>query len=223
MRAVVTGGTKGIGRALIEGFAADGHAVAGCGRSAAAIRELGEALGAPHHFAVVDVADASAVDAWARDVLDLQGPPDLLINNAAVINEPTPLWEVAGEDFVQLMDINVNGTLHVIRAFLPAMIERGTGVVVNFSSGWGRSTSPGMGPYCASKYAIEGLTSALAQDLPPGLAAVSLSPGTVDTEMLRTAWGSSAGHSPSPDAWAAQAIPSLLELGPADNGRPLTF
>jgi len=218
MRAVVTGGTRGIGRALVEGFAAGGHTVAACGRSATHIQELESALGAPHRFAPVDVADADAVDAWASDVLEAHGPPDLLINNAALINAPTPLWEVDGGEFVRLMDVNVNGTLHVIRAFLPAMMERGSGVVVNFSSGWGRSTSPGMGPYCASKHAIEGLTSALAQDLPEGLAAVTLSPGTVDTDMLRTAWGSGAGHSPDPRTWAARALPRQRAPGTMRRG-----
>lgn len=66
-----------------------------------------------------------------------------------------------------------SGVMHVVRAFLPAMIERRRGVVVNFSSGWGTSTSPYVASYCASKHAIEGLTGALAQELPEGLAAVN--------------------------------------------------
>ena len=78
---------------------------------------------------------------------------------------------------------NIKGVASVIRYFTPAMIDRGTGVIVNFSSGWGRSTSPEVAPYCATKWAIEGLTGALSQELPAGLAAVALNPGVIDTDM----------------------------------------
>ena len=77
----------------------------------------------------------------------------------------------------------------MLRAFLPAMIDKGNSVVVNFSSGWGRSTSPHASLYCASKYAIEGMTKVLAQELPAGMAAVPLSLGVVNTEMLQSCFG----------------------------------
>ena len=86
------------------------------------------------------------------------------------------------------MAVNVSGTLNVIRAFVPAMIAAGRGVIANLSSGWGRSTDALVGPYCASKYAIEGLTGSLAQELPRPLAAVAVSPGVIDTDMLRRCW-----------------------------------
>jgi NAD(P)-dependent dehydrogenase (short-subunit alcohol dehydrogenase family) len=90
------------------------------------------------------------------------------------------------------------------------------------SSGWGRSTAPEVAPYCASKWAIEGLTQALSQELPPGLAAVALNPGVIDTDMLRSCWGESAGSSPSPEAWARKAAPFLLSLTTEHNGQALT-
>ena len=104
-------------------------------------------------------------------------------------NAGAPLWEVPGEEFDKLVDINIKGVARVIRAFVPAMVKRGSGVIVNFSSGWGRSTSPEVAPYCATKYAIEGLTLALAQELPHGMAAVPLNPGIIDTDMLRASFG----------------------------------
>ena len=103
------------------------------------------------------------------------------------------------------------------------MIDRGRSVIVNLSSGWGRSTSPDVGPYCTTKWGIEGMTSSLAQELPSGLAAVAVSPGTVDTEMLRVAFGDSAGHSVTPDEWAPDAARSLLALGAGYNGRSITI
>src|SRR4029079_14412946 len=96
------------------------------------------------------------------------------------------------------------------------------GVIVNISSGWGRSTAAEVAPYCASKWAVEGLTRALAQELPRGMAAVPLNPGIIDTDMLRTCFGGSAGNYPSPERWAEQAVPFLLGLGAKDNGQALT-
>jgi NAD(P)-dependent dehydrogenase (short-subunit alcohol dehydrogenase family) len=95
-------------------------------------------------------------------------------------------------------------------------------VIVNLSSGWGRSTSANVAPYCASKWAIEGLTRALAQELPKGMAAVPLNPGIIDTDMLKISFGDRSSSFPGPDAWALTAAPFLLGLGPKDNGKALT-
>jgi len=219
---VITGATRGLGRALTEGFVAAGHTVAGCGRDAERISELSRQFPAPHLFAAVDVTDGDRVRAWAGEVMAAIGAPDLLINNAALMNRPAPLWEVPADEFAQMTDVNINGVHRVIRAFVPAMIARGRGVIVNLSSGWGRSTAPEVGPYCTTKWAVEGMTGALAQELPAGLAAVALNPGIIDTDMLRTCWSGAAGQYESPDTWAARAVPFLLDLSPADNGKPLT-
>ena len=80
-------------------------------------------------------------------------------------------------------------------------------MIVNFSSGWGRSTSPEVAPYCATKYAIEGLTLALAQELPEGMCAVPLNPGIINTDMLQTAFGEGASAYPTPEKWAEKAVP----------------
>jgi NAD(P)-dependent dehydrogenase (short-subunit alcohol dehydrogenase family) len=219
---VLTGCTRGLGRALVAPFAAAGHTVVGCGRSEKHVAELSKQLPAPHTFAAVDVTDAAAVSAWAASVLAAHGPPDLLVNNAAVMNTPAVLWEVPAEEFDRLIDVNIKGIANVIRAFVPAMVARKKGVIVNLSSGWGRSTSPEVAPYCASKFAVEGLTKALAAELPSGMAAVPLNPGVIDTDMLRQAWDTAAGSYPKADAWAVRAAPFLLKLSAADNGRSLS-
>jgi NAD(P)-dependent dehydrogenase (short-subunit alcohol dehydrogenase family) len=222
-RIVITGVGRGLGRALAEGFVAQGHTVAGCGRSPAALAELQDRLGSPHWFTPVNVADDDQVQRWAGDLLKRFGTPDLLLNNAAVINQNAPLWQVTAAEFDGLVDVNIKGVVNLIRHLVPAMIARGAGVVVNFSSGWGRSTSPEVAPYCASKWAIEGLTRALAQELPSGMAAVPLNPGIIDTDMLRTCFGADAGQYPGPAVWARSAVPFLLQLGPKDNGLPLSI
>jgi NAD(P)-dependent dehydrogenase (short-subunit alcohol dehydrogenase family) len=218
---VITGVTRGLGRALAERFHALGHTVIGCGRSAAHIRELQEQLGPPQDFAAVDVTNDAQVAAWARRVLANHGPPDLLINNAALMNRTAPLWELSAEEFDPVIDVNVKGVANVIRHIAPAMVQRHSGVIVNLSSGWGRSTAPEVAPYCATKYAIEGLSKAMAQEVPAGMAVIPLNPGVIDTDMLRSCWGDGAASYPDPRTWAESAAPFLLKLGAKDNGKSL--
>lgn len=217
---VITGVTKGLGRALAEWFIAHGHTVVGCGRSAE-ILDMRFTHPAPHDFAVVDVVEENKVALWAEKTLAAHGAPDLLINNAALMNNPAPLWQVPAAEFNKLIDVNIKGVATVIRHFVPAMIAKGSGVIVNLSSGWGRSTSPEVAPYCASKYAVEGLTLALAQELPPGMAAIPLNPGVIDTDMLRQCWSDSATGYPKAAEWAKTAGPFILGLGAKDNGHSL--
>ena len=215
---LLTGATRGLGRELAERFHEAGHRVLGCGRSEKGCADLG-------HLAdvrPVDVSDDARVREWARALLDAHGAPDLVVNNAALMNDPAPLWEVSAEEFDRILAVNVAGVANVVRAFVPAMIEAGRGVVVNLSSGWGRSTSPEVGPYCTTKYAIEGLSSSLAQELPPGLAAVTLNPGVIDTDMLRQCWGDGAAAYEDPESWSRRAAPFLLALDAKDNGAALT-
>lgn len=219
---VITGVTRGLGRAMAEGFAGLGHVVAGCGRNEADLSRLRTTIGNGHGLAVADVVDEGAVKEWAREVLARYGAPDLLVNNAAVINTNAPLWKVSADEFSRVIDVNIKGVANVIRHFVPAMIARKRGVIVNFSSGWGRSTSPEVAPYCATKWAMEGLTLALAQELPAGMAAIPLNPGIIDTAMLRSCFGGSAGGYPKAEEWARRAVPFLLALGPRDNGKSLT-
>ena len=219
---LITGVSRGLGRALAEGFIARGHCVWGCARNAQAVEELRRRYPAPHGFEQVDVSRDAEVQAWAAKAAAAGFVPDLIVNNAAVVNRNAPLWEITAAEFDELIGINIAGTVNVIRHFLPPMLARDTGVIVNFSSGWGRSTSPEVAPYCTTKWAVEGLSRALADELPSGMAAAPLNPGIIDTEMLRSCFGPSAKAYPKPDEWAQRAVPFLLSLGPEHNGQPLT-
>jgi len=219
---VITGVARGLGRALAEGMASKGHRVVGCSRSEKKIAELEKALGRSHSFSVVDVRDDDAVREWAAAVIREYGAPDLLLNNAAVINKNKFLWDVSAAEFDLVIDTNIKGVTNVIRHFLPSMARKQSGVIVNFSSGWGRSASPEVAPYCATKWAIEGLTQSLAQELPEGMAAVPFNPGIINTQMLRSCFGPSAADFISPKEWAETAIPFLLGLGAGQNGQSLT-
>jgi NAD(P)-dependent dehydrogenase (short-subunit alcohol dehydrogenase family) len=219
---VITGATRGLGRALADRFVEAGHIVAGCGRSQGHIGELRERYGPPHDFQAVDVRDDPSVAAWGRRLLDRHGPPDLLLNNAAVINASAPLWKVSPAEFDTVIDVNIKGVANVLRHFLPPMVAAKCGLIVNFSSGWGRSTSPEVAPYCATKWAIEGLTQALAQELPEGMAAVAMNPGVIDTDMLRSCFGAEAASYPAAESWSHQAARFILSLKASDNGRSLS-
>ncbi len=221
-RVLITGVSRGLGRAMTEEFIRLGHTVVGCARSEQAIAELSSRFPGPHRFDQVDVSDDDQVAGWAKIVIGKIGAPDLILNSAALINENASLWNVPPDEFSRVVDVNVKGVYHIVRHFVPAMIERERGVIVNFSSGWGRSTSPEVGPYCATKWAVEGLTRALADDLPYGLAAIPLNPGIIHTDMLDSCFGANAAAYPRAEQWAAKAVPFLLELGPEDNGDPLT-
>ncbi len=218
---VITGVTRGLGRAMVDECIKAGHTVLGCGRSYKDIDELRHRFGKPNDFYEVDVAVDDEVKSWSSLMLSTHGPPDLLVNNAGVINKNARLWEVSSREFSRVLDVNVKGVANVIHRFAPEMARRKRGVIVNFSSGWGRSTEAEMAPYCCSKWAIEGLTLSLAQELPSGMAAVSLNPGVINTEMLQSCLGKAAARYISPGDWAKLAVPFLLKLGPGDNGKQL--
>ena len=219
---VITGVSRGLGAALVTPLKAAGYSVVGCARSSAVVRDLNEKHPAPHRFSVVDVNDDQSVKRWAANTFNSLGAPDLLINNAGVINTNAPLWQVPPEEFEQVMRVNVSGPFTVIRHFLPGMINAGKGIVVNMSSGWGRVGAADVAPYCASKWAIEGMSQSLAQELPTGLACIALNPGVIETDMLHSCFGDSATNAPSTDDWARRAVPYLMSLDVSNNGQSLS-
>jgi len=231
LRVVITGVSRGLGKALTLGIAARGHDVFGCARNAEALATLSEEVAerakeSGHDGQKIELrpADVStgAVAEWAADVVSAYGAPDLLIANAGAIHRPAPLWELEVDAIERVVSTNVTGTLRTIRAFLPSMVREGRGVVALVSSGWGRSVAPEVATYCASKWAIEGLARALAQELPAGMASVAVNPGIIDTEMLREVWGDGAGSFPDAAAWSERAVSFFLGLSGSDNGQALT-
>ena len=219
---VLTGVSRGLGMAMAEGFIERGHRVWGCARSEEVVKKLTRRWGDPHTFHAIDVSDDRAVGEWASELLAGGDAPDLLVNNAAVINANANLWEVPAEEFSSVIDVNIKGVFNTIRHFLPAMLEQSKGVIVNFSSGWGRSTAAEVAPYCTTKWAIEGMTQALAQELPRGLAAIPLNPGIINTDMLQSCYGSAAEGYPTAEEWARSAVPFILNLGPRHSGQAMT-
>lgn len=219
----ITGCTKGLGKAIAEWFLKEGWIVSGIGRNPKAIAALqGAADQGKAFFRSVDVTDDNAIAAFAKELVSSFNAPDLLLNNAGVINANAPLWEVPPEEFNKVVDINLKGVYTVLRHFTPHLLKRGRGIMINFSSGWGRSTSANVAPYCATKWAIEGLSQAMAQELPPGVAVAAMNPGIIDTDMLRSCFGEDAASFDNASAWAERAGPFLTGLDSSVNGKAIT-
>lgn len=206
---MISGNRRGLGLALTEHLEQLGHEVCGFSSSSPP----------PDN---VDASDAASVRRWVDTLVNRGGAPDLVVANAAVVTAPAPLWQVDLEQFSRLLDVNVKGMFYLFHAVLPSMLARGTGTLVGISSGYGRTTTPRMSPYCTSKWAVEGLVRTLAQELPKTMAAVALDPGTLQTDMLKTALGPGARFFPTPDQWVGRAAELLLQLGPAHSGQSLS-
>ncbi|MGB3511813.1 MAG: SDR family oxidoreductase [Microcoleaceae cyanobacterium] len=221
---LITCVSRGLGRVMTEAFIQLGHTVVGCSLNEQAIADLEKQFGEPHHFTAVDIADEMQVKSWSQTITLKYDAPDLIINNAGIVHELAPLWEIEGKVFDRVIDTNIKGVANILRYFLPQMVAKNQGVIVNFSAGWGRYTTANAAPYCASKWAIEGLTKALAQELPPGMAAVSLWPGTIHTDTLETIYGNEkAAKYIQPQDWVKIAVPFLLQIGASDNGKALAI
>jgi NAD(P)-dependent dehydrogenase (short-subunit alcohol dehydrogenase family) len=189
--AVVTGAASGIGRALVDAFAARGLAVvlADVEQSAldAAVRELADA-GATAIGQRVDVRVPGDLESLAAKVQAEFGRVDVLCNNAGVVTPRAPVWEQSAADWAWLVDVNLHGVANGIRAFVPAMVAVGRGHVVNTASMAGLTTIPGggNGAYSATKHAVVGLSETLRLELSlvaPDVGVTVLCPGPVPSRI----------------------------------------
>ena len=188
--ALVTGASRGIGAAAARALAEAGAGVALMARSSDAVAALAGEIEAAGGRAVAvpgDVADMASVEASVAGAARWLGSPDILVNNAGVIEPIGHLVETDAEAWDRLIDINVKGVHHGIRAALPGMLSAGRGVIVNISSGAATNILEGWSGYCASKAAVLMLTRAVhAEYAARGIRCLGLSPGTVATDMQRT-------------------------------------
>ena len=195
----------------------------GCARTKDAIDELAQAYPS-HEFRVANVASDLEVRLWAEHVVREHGPPDFVLNNAAVLNCGSPLWALNAQDCSDAIDTNLKGVFNVIRHFAPSMMQRRKGVIVNFSSRWATHFQRYMGPYCATKWAVVALTRVLAEELRPhDVTVVGLNPGVVQTPMFeqyaRFMTTSRTPDYPTAEAWGRHAVPYILQLRMKDTGR----
>jgi NAD(P)-dependent dehydrogenase (short-subunit alcohol dehydrogenase family) len=198
--AIVTGGGRGIGRAMAQALAKAGAAVAVVARSADQLAEtvaLIEAAGGRALAVTADVTDQQAVEQMVSEVERQLGPVDLLVNNAAISGPCGPSWEVASDEWWRCMDINLRGPYLGTRAVLPGMTRRQRGRIITTSSGAGLGPWPYLSAYAVSKCAVIRLTENLAAETREhGVSLFVISPGFV-----RTAMTESGAESPEAEKW----------------------
>lgn len=222
LRVLVTGGSRGIGRALADGLVEAGARVVISGRSAEHLQAAAHSLGHAWRLVTVqgDVAEDEDAQAMVAAAVQHFDGLDLLVNNAAVLSEPAPIAETSTETWRQVLDVNVVGTANMIRHALPHL-EQSSGAIVNVSSTWGRSAAGDVAPYCASKFAVEALTQSLAQELPRNMTVVAVNPGVINTEMLETAFGGDVSAYASPESLVPAWLDLFARLDRSWNGRSL--
>jgi len=186
--AIVTGAGSGIGRAIAERLAEDGHAVAVLDLDEAAAEAVAGELRDKGHAAVafgVDVSDRQRVNGAVQRVREALGPVLVLVNNAG-LSGFTPFLKISDELWDRIMAVNLSGPFYVTQAVLPDMIEAGWGRIVNISSSSAQGGQQYMVHYVSSKAGLIGFTKALALEFgPKGITVNTIPPGFIDTPMLR--------------------------------------
>lgn len=204
--ALVTGGSRGIGRATALAFAAAGADIAFCHladdeRAAQTADEIA-ALGRRVFQRSADVSDIAAGHAFAAEAVAVLGPVDILFNNAGS-NIRKPFEQVTEADFDRIVDTHLKGMFFMAQNLYPAMVARGHGCIINVASQLGIKGGPDIAPYCSAKAGIAGFTRALAWEAAPkGVRVNAIAPGPIDTDLVR---GNSA-------AWQA-AFKARLPVG----------
>ena len=166
-RAVVTGGTSGLGAAAAARLAQDGVAVVTVDIS-------------DHADVVLDVSDGAAVARAAAEI----GPVDILVNSAGIVGPNKPLWEVEDDEWQATFAVNVAGTFHLCKAFVPGMRENGWGRIVNIASIAGKDGNPKLAAYSASKGAVIAMTKSLGKELATtGVLVNAIAPAVIATPM----------------------------------------
>jgi NAD(P)-dependent dehydrogenase (short-subunit alcohol dehydrogenase family) len=226
--AIVTGGSRGIGRSVVEALLGEGWKVHFCSKSPDSAQEAKAELARSHGGAVdgkaVDVRRQDEVDAFVQEVLDREGRIDVLVNNAG-LGRFAAVDELTGEQWREVIDTNLSGAFYFLHAVAPAMKRQGSGWIFNISSLAGKNPFAGAAAYNASKFGMIGLSEAAMLDLRPhGVRVAALLPGSVDTEFsLHRAKDRSWMLQPADIAamilhlltYPAHALPSLVEMRPA--------
>ena len=186
-RILISGGSKGLGKALAQRFAREGAKLALCARHSDTLKLVAQELkdiGTEVVWRPCDVGDPKQVQEFVSAVLDEYDYVDVLVNNASAVIPLKNIADYSTQEWEDVVRININGTFHLTRAVLSSMIKRKAGAIINVSSSVGRSIRAQWGAYAVSKFGLEAFTQILAEELRPhNISVNSVNPGAMATEM----------------------------------------
>ncbi|WP_406351898.1 oxidoreductase [Streptomyces sp. NBC_00658] len=213
---LITGSSRGLGRALAEAVLAAGHQLVATARRPEQLDDLVQRFGDRVRAVALDVTDPAAARAAVQQAVDSFGRLDVLVNNAGYADVAS-IEDVTEEAFRAQIDTNLHGVVNVTKAALPVLREQGSGHIVQISSVGGRVGTPGLSAYQAAKWAVGGFSEVLAQEVAPfGVKVTVIEPGG-----LRTDWaGSSMSTPPVSDPYKPVIEPVVGFLGQADGTQP---
>ncbi|MCY1075194.1 SDR family NAD(P)-dependent oxidoreductase [Archangium lansingense] len=210
--AVVTGASRGIGRALVQAYVKEGYEVWALARAADALEQLARESGGAVHPLAVDVADEAAVLAACKKILEA-GTPRVMVNNAGIAVS-APLNKTTTQDFQRVMAVNVTAPFLFSRELIPAMAAAGGGRVINIGSITAWKGAKYTSAYCASKHALLGLTRGLAVEWARKNVTVNIvNPGWTETDMLTNAKAAISKSTGRTEQEAHEALASMNAMG----------
>ena len=225
--ALVTGGARGIGRAISQAYVAAGAKVAVADLLEDDANETAAALGDNGMAVTMDVTEISSIQKGVAAVEQAWGGIDVLVNNAGIFNMAS-IDKVTREDYRRQYDVNVGGTIFSIQAVAPSMKKRGGGAIINFASQAGRRGEPNIVLYCSTKAAVISITQSLALELAPDNIRVNaIAPGVIDTPMWDVVDAQFAEYENKPKGQKKREVGDAVPLGrmgdPADVADPCVF
>lgn len=225
--ALVTGGARGIGRAICEAYVAAGAKVAVADRLTSDAEETAAALGENGFAVTMDVTNLESISGAVAAVESRWGGIDILVNNAGVFNMAS-IDKVTHADYRRQYDVNVGGTIFAIQAVVPSMKRRGGGVIINFASQAGRRGEPNIVLYCSTKAAVISITQSLALELAKDNIRVNgIAPGVIDTPMWDLVDAQFAEYENKPKGQKKKEVGEAVPLGrmgdPRDVADPCVF
>ena len=223
--ALVTGGARGIGRAICEAYAAAGAKVAVADLLEEDAKETARAIDGM--AVVMNVADPASIAAGVAAVEAAWGGIDILVNNAGIFNMAS-IDRITFEDYRRQYDVNVAGTIFASQAVVPSMKKRGGGVIVNFTSQAGRRGEPNVTLYCSTKAAVISITQSLALELAgDNIRVNAIAPGVIDTPMWDLVDAQFAEYENKPKGQKKREVGAAVPLGrmgdPRDVAAPCVF
>jgi 3-hydroxybutyrate dehydrogenase/3-oxoacyl-[acyl-carrier protein] reductase len=215
--AVITGGTRGIGRAIAELYAKEGAAVAFSGRNETTGDELCHRIGTDRAlFVQADMTKREDVEGLVDATVERFGRVDIAVLNAGGVRNPAPVMQMTDEEWEYELNLNLNHTFWGIRRALPHMVDSGWGRILAISSVEGKHGKPNVCGYVANKHAINGLTKSVAKEVGPmGVTVNAICPGLVLTDMLYERGGAGLGLNSVEELIALYSKETAL-------GRPVT-